>query len=80
MADLTVTGPAESAAVIGRVLAGEVGPARRVVLANTATALHLIGRASTLVEGVRLATEAIDCGAAAGILNRLRQLSGSSVN
>src|SRR3954463_10280401 len=43
-ASLTADGPAASAAVIRGVLAGEDGPARRVVLANAAAALLVAGR------------------------------------
>jgi anthranilate phosphoribosyltransferase len=70
---LRVEGPAESAAIVRRVLAGECGPARDIVLANAAAALWISGRAETLPHGVELAGQAIDCGAASILLQRLSE-------
>lgn len=66
-----VEGPAQSAAIIRRLLSGERGPARDVVLLNSAAALWLAGRAATLSEGAALAAEAIDRRAASDLLARL---------
>jgi anthranilate phosphoribosyltransferase len=65
---LKADGPAASAAVIRGVLAGEDGPARRIVLANAAAALLVAGRAGSLPEGVARAEGAIDSGAARQLL------------
>jgi anthranilate phosphoribosyltransferase len=65
---LRVSGPAESAARIGAMLAGERGPIRDVILANAAGALRVAGRAASLREGVALAAEAIDSGAATRLM------------
>jgi anthranilate phosphoribosyltransferase len=46
------------------VLDGARGPHRDIVLANAAAALVAAGRAETLLEGVALAAESIDAGAA----------------
>jgi anthranilate phosphoribosyltransferase len=46
------------------VLRGATGPARDIVLVNASAALVVSGKASTFVEGVRLAAESIDKGAA----------------
>jgi anthranilate phosphoribosyltransferase len=68
---LKADGPAASATVIRQVIAGEDGPARRVVLANAAAALLVTGRVSALPDGVALAARAIDSGAAQRILEGL---------
>jgi anthranilate phosphoribosyltransferase len=58
-------GDAETnAGLIRRVLAGEPGPYRDVVLANTSAALVAAGKAADFLEGVQEASEAIDSGAA----------------
>jgi len=58
-----------------RVLAGEHGAARNATLLGAAVILKAAGRAMTLAEGVDEATQALDGGAAAGVLARLRELS-----
>jgi anthranilate phosphoribosyltransferase len=75
LADLRADGPEHSAAVIRAVLAGQEGPAARVVRANAAAALLAAGRAGSLAEGVTLADEALAGGAAARVLDRLAALS-----
>jgi anthranilate phosphoribosyltransferase len=68
---LRVEGPAQSAAIVRSVLAGERGPARELVLLNAAAALWLAGRAATLPDAVAQAAEAIDRQAARDLLARL---------
>ncbi|MEN6404924.1 MAG: anthranilate phosphoribosyltransferase [Thermoguttaceae bacterium] len=68
---MVVHGPAESAEVIRGILTGCGGPARDIVLANAAAALWTAGRVAEPVEGVSLAREAIDTGAAQELLVRL---------
>jgi anthranilate phosphoribosyltransferase len=60
-----------NAQIITRVLDGEPGPRREIVLANAAAALVAGGHAANLREGVHLAGQAIDSGAARGKLDRL---------
>lgn len=72
---LQVDDAEQSAALIRAVLSGQPGPARDIVLANTAAALWLADKADTLAAGVRRAAEAIDSGAAADLLARLAELS-----
>jgi anthranilate phosphoribosyltransferase len=69
--DLLVTGPEESAALIRRVLAGDRGPARDIVVANSAAALCTAGRAETAKAGAELAATAIDTGTARELLAKL---------
>jgi anthranilate phosphoribosyltransferase len=70
-AELRVTSPAESAAVIRSVLSGEPSPAQEIVIANAAAALYAAGKAASVGEGARLARETIASGAAARILGQL---------
>jgi anthranilate phosphoribosyltransferase len=71
LSDLRAGGPGESAAVIRGVLAGQEGPATRIVLANAAAALVAAERATTLAEGVARAAESLATGRAARVLERL---------
>ena len=63
--------PEENAAISRRVLGGKRGPHRDLVLLNAAAALYVGGLAADLEQGVARAAEAIDAGAAAGVLERL---------
>jgi anthranilate phosphoribosyltransferase len=72
-ADLTGGDPAVNAAITRKILEGESGPRRNVVLINTAAALVAVGKAGDLAEGIRQAQESIDAGAAAEKLERLVQ-------
>jgi anthranilate phosphoribosyltransferase len=63
--------PEENAAIVRRVLTGEVrGAARDVVVANAAAGLVVGGAAATPLEGASLAAGAIDSGASADLLDR----------
>lgn len=64
-------GSAESAAIIRKVLAGEDGPARRIVIANAAAALWTAEAVPTLRDGVAKAEAAIASGAARAVLEAL---------
>lgn len=72
---LIVSGPEQSAQVIGKVLAGEAGPARDIVVANAAAALWTARHADSPRNAAGLAAAAIDSGAAAELLKRLAALS-----
>ncbi len=63
-AQLQASGPDQSAAIIRDLLSGKPGPCRDTVLAGTAAALWLVGKATTLAQGVSQAAQAIDCGQA----------------
>jgi anthranilate phosphoribosyltransferase len=62
----------ENAKIIESIFRGERGPRRDVVLLNTAPALVASGAASTWKDGIRLAAESIDSGAALRKLEELR--------
>jgi anthranilate phosphoribosyltransferase len=64
-------GPAENAAITRAIFAGEKGPKRDIIVLNGAAALMAAGRAGDFTEGIRLAEEAIDSGAAAAKLDGL---------
>ena len=70
--ELCVEGKEESAARIVAVLRGEESAAARVVLANAAAALMAAERATTPLEGVELARQAIASGKARQVLERLQ--------
>lgn len=62
---------AHNAAIIRGVLAGEAGPARDVVLLNAGAALLVCGKVAALRDGIAVAAQAIDSGAAARTLDAL---------
>jgi anthranilate phosphoribosyltransferase len=66
---------AGNAKIIEDIFRGEKGPRRDVVLLNSAPALVAGGAAKTWKDGIRLAAEAIDSGAALKKLEELRHLS-----
>jgi anthranilate phosphoribosyltransferase len=70
--EIKAAGPAESAAIVRRVLDNEDGPARRMVLANAAAALWAAEAVKTLREGVEKADAALASGHARSILEALR--------
>ncbi len=72
---LLVANAEESAACIQRILAGEVSPARNVVLLNAAAVLWAAGRAADLPEARMLAEQAIDSKKAVQTLDSLVRIS-----
>jgi anthranilate phosphoribosyltransferase len=68
--------PAENAAAFRALLAGEKGAYRDAVLLNAAAALLVAEKAADLREGVAMAAESIDSGAAAGKLAALAAVAG----
>ncbi|MBI3109073.1 MAG: anthranilate phosphoribosyltransferase [Candidatus Rokubacteria bacterium] len=65
----------ENARIIRQVLQGEAGPRRDIVLMNAAAALVVGGKAHDLKDGVALAGQSVDSGAAARKLADLGDLS-----
>ena len=72
---IQVTNPSESAAIVSKVLAGQPGPARDIVLLNAAAGLLAAEHCKTPEEGAAQAAEAIDNGNAKKLLEQLGQLS-----
>ena len=67
--------PATNAQLARRVLDGEPGPHRDIVVLNAAAAIVAAGRAGGLAEGLDLARRSLDEGAAARVLERLVEVS-----
>jgi len=70
--DIRAESATDSAATIRRILDGEHGPARRMVVANAAAALWTADVVQNLHDGVLAAEAALDSGAAKTVLERLR--------
>ena len=68
--------PEENARITRAILSGEKGPKRDAVLMNAGAALYIGGKADTMADGVRLAAQIIDSGAAARTLEKLIEISG----
>lgn len=73
--DLAGGDPDTNAVITRDILGGETGPQRDVVVLNAALALVAGGKASDVSEGVTLAQETIDSGAALDKLNGLVEAS-----
>jgi anthranilate phosphoribosyltransferase len=69
--DLAGGDPSQNAAILREILAGAKGPRRDVVLINAGAALVCAGKARRLEDGIRLAGEVIDSGAALAKLDAL---------
>jgi anthranilate phosphoribosyltransferase len=72
---IRVSDPSESKARLEAVLANEPGPSRDVVMLNSAAALYVSGVAGSLWDGVALARDAIESGAARRKLEQLVRFS-----
>lgn len=64
-----------NAAIVRAVLAGEQGPRREIVLLNAGFALVAAGRCTTVAEGIALAAQSIDSGAALLQIEKLATLT-----
>ena len=71
--DLQGGKPEENAEIIKAILKGETGPKRDIVLLNAAAGIVVGGKAQTLEEGLKLASESVNSGAALHVLNQLTQ-------
>jgi anthranilate phosphoribosyltransferase len=71
LADLRGGSAADNAEIIRRILAGERGPKRDIVVLNAGAAITAGGKAATIADGVDMAGRAIDSGAARERLDRL---------
>jgi anthranilate phosphoribosyltransferase len=69
--------PEQNALVLREVLAGSPGTERSLALLNAGAAIYVAGGADTLDDGVRAATEAVDSGAARGVLERWVEATAS---
>lgn len=69
--DLHAGNAAESIAIVKRVLSGAQGPTRDIVLLNAGAAIYTANLAETLADGIELARQVIDSGAAQAKLDAL---------
>ena len=74
---LVVQNPQQSADIINRVLTGQPGPARDIVVINAAAALWISGICDDLGTGVERCQMAIDKGHASDILKELVEVTNS---
>jgi anthranilate phosphoribosyltransferase len=65
--------PDENAKIIHSIFNGEEGPCRDIVVINAAAGIMVGGKAETLLDGIRIAEECIDSGAASNILKSLAE-------
>ncbi|MGH7010518.1 MAG: anthranilate phosphoribosyltransferase, partial [Caulobacteraceae bacterium] len=75
LTDLVGGTPAQNAAAMRRLLEGDVGPYRDIVLLNAAAAFLISEKVETLREGAQMAAQSIDSGAASRALNSLVRIS-----
>ncbi len=73
--ELTADSPESSARIVERVLSGEAGAARDIVVLNAAVALVAADHAPDVGLAIRLASESIDSGRARASLDRLRSIA-----
>jgi anthranilate phosphoribosyltransferase len=77
LADISGGDVKDNAAIVREVLSGKKSPRRDVVLLNSAAALVAAGRVNHLADGIPLAAEAIDSGAASARLAALASFTTS---
>lgn len=75
LADIAGGDAAENAVIVRRILEGEHGPRRDVVLMNAGAALLAAGAAPDLAAAIELARASIDSGKAVAVLEQLIMLS-----
>lgn len=63
--------PAENAEIIQNILKGKKGPHRDIVVLNSAAAFYTAGKVKSIQEGIKLAEESINNGAALKVLENL---------
>ncbi len=78
--DLRGGEPEQNAEAVRRVLAGDIGPHRDVVVLNAGAALVVAGHTPDLAGGIEAARAAIDDGRAAATLDRFVEVSQSQVS
>ncbi len=79
LSDLKGGDTAANAVITRSVLEGATGPQRDVVVVNAAPAIVAAGLAEGFADGIALAVEAIDGGAAAAVLERAVAFSAASI-
>ena len=70
----------ENASIARRILAGDKGPPRDIVLLNAGVSLLIAGSVNSVSEGIARAAAVLDDGSAAGVLDRLVSTSNQTEN
>jgi len=70
---------ARNADIVRGVLDGAAGAPRRVVMLNAGAGLFVAGRVASIADGIRVAGDAIDSGAARAVLDRMVRTSQEAV-
>jgi anthranilate phosphoribosyltransferase len=70
--------PVQNATIARRILDGESGARRDIVLLNSAAAIRAAGRAPQWADGLELAAQAIDSGRAREVLEIWAEVSQSA--
>ncbi|GGI81010.1 anthranilate phosphoribosyltransferase [Legionella impletisoli] len=78
--DILVHSPLESLNLAEQVFSGEKGPARDIVLLNSAAVLYCADLCTHFEEGIQLAKEAIDSGKAKARFNALKEHTNRNLN
>jgi len=78
LADLKGGNAMDNRDIARAILAGEAGPRRDIVRVNASAALVAVGRAASFAEGMSLATESIDSGAAQAKVEQLVRFTSRS--
>jgi anthranilate phosphoribosyltransferase len=77
-ADVRGGDPEHNAELANRVLRGDLGPPRDMVLLNAGAAIYVGGKADSMARGVSLAAECIDAGRALEKLHALQRRAGGT--
>jgi len=75
--DLAGGSAVENADMVTRLLEGETGPRRDIVLFNASAALLVSGVVASLREGMAMAASSLDSGRAAAVVDQLRSITRS---
>lgn len=75
---IRVANTAEAKAMLQSVLDGKTGAARDIVLLNAGAAIYVAGLSATLADGVKIAKQTIDSGAAKNKLAQLIEISNAA--
>jgi anthranilate phosphoribosyltransferase len=76
--DIAGGAPQDNAGKLVDVMKGERSPARDIIAMNGGAAVYVSGRAATLIEGARMAEDAIDSGKALEVLRRMVEMNGDA--
>jgi len=67
--------PKDNAKIFRDLLDGQIGPVRNIVALNAAAGIVVAGKASDMKQGLEIALDSIDSGAARDVLDELIRVS-----